>query len=72
MLTFGELVGSVDVVGAHGDQGELEAASVRADHHLGGCFACRVWVRGREDARFAQVGGAHGHVAVHLVGGDVD
>lgn len=70
--TLGELVGSVDVVAADDDDGELEALLVRVDQHLGGGLGGGVGVGGGEDAGLEEVIILVLNLTVDLIGGDVD
>ena len=62
---------SIYIVCPDGDQRQLEAASICADHHFRRSFAGGVWVRRCENTCFAQVCRAHRHIAVYLVRRDV-
>lgn len=62
---------TIDIIGAHSDQRQLEAAPVRADHHLRRRLAGRVGIGRRKYACLAQICCAHRHIAIHLVCGDV-
>jgi hypothetical protein len=70
--TLWELVGSVDVVAADDDDGELEALLVRVHQHLGGGFGSGVRVGRGEDAGLEEVVILVLNLTVDLVGGDVD
>jgi hypothetical protein len=52
-------------------QGQLEAISVRADHHFRCSLASRVWVCRRKYTRLAQVSGTDRHIAIDLICRDV-
>lgn len=69
---FGVLVGSVDVVAADNDDGQLEALLVRVDKHLGGGLGGGIRVGGREDAALEEVVVVVLDFAVDFVGGNVN
>lgn len=60
-------MGSVDIIGAHSHQRQLEATPVRADHHLCRSFARRVWIRRRKYACLTEVCRANWYIPIHLV-----
>lgn len=61
----------IHIVRPDSDQWQLEAAPVRADHHLRCSLARRVRIRGRQYARLAQICSSNWNVAIHLIRGDV-
>lgn len=62
---------AVDIVGPDGDEGQLEATSICAHHHLCGCLTCGIWICRRQDARLAQICCSNRHISIHLIRGDV-
>lgn len=71
-LTLGELVGTVNVVAANNDDGELEALLVRVHQHLGGGLGGSVRVGGGKDAGLEEVIILILNLTVNFIGGDVD
>jgi len=69
--TLRELMWPIYIVGTNGDQRQLEATPVCADHHLCRCFTRRVWICWGQYARFAQVCRSDRYIAVYLIGRDV-
>lgn len=63
---------SVNVVTAHDDNGELEALLVGLDKHLGRSLGGSVRVRGCENAGLEEVVIVIVHLAIDLIGGDVN
>jgi hypothetical protein len=71
-LTLRVLMWAIDVVAADDDGGELEALLVRVHQHFSGGLAGGVGVGRGQDARLEQVIVVVAHLAVDLVGRDVD
>lgn len=71
-LTLRVLVRPVDIVAADNDGGELEALLIRVHQHLGGGLAGGIGVGRGQDARLEQIVVIVTHLAVDLIGRDVD
>ena len=69
--TLRKLMWPIYIVRTNGDQRQLEATPVCADHHLCRCFTRRVWICWGQYACLAQVCRSDRYIAVYLIGRDV-
>jgi hypothetical protein len=62
---------AVDIVSSDGNERQLEATPIGANHHLSRRLARRVRIRRRQNARLTEICRAHRDVAIYLIRRDM-